>query len=96
MKFDSIKPEGVYYTVTRHKMGNTTMRTVSIHTVSVLAIDAEKRTVLACWNGNPARIYSERDFSKWRLNKPITVGTMPSRLATREELAAMKAAKADT
>lgn len=94
MKLESIKADGVYYTVKRHKAGNTTLTTVSVHSVKVVSVDVEKRTVLARWNGNPERTYRESDYSKWRLSKPVLVGGMVQRLATREELAAMKAAAA--
>lgn len=89
MKFESIKEGGRYYMTKRQKMGNTTMSSIAVFSVLVESVNTEKRTVLASWNGNPARTFYERDFSKWRLTKPVLVGSMSKRIATRAEIAAM-------
>lgn len=91
MKFSSISAGGVYYTVTRHSMGNTTMRTVSVHRVRVISCDSVKETVLASWNGNPAKTYHQADYKGWRATEPLLVGSLSKRLATRLEIAAHKA-----
>lgn len=94
MKFEKLKPGTVAYTVTRQKMGNTTVRTIAIHSVRVVSVDEESRTVMASWNGNEAHRYYETQIRKWKEKKPITI-TSPmgrKRLATREEIKAMKAA----
>jgi hypothetical protein len=92
MKFDSIRAGDVYYTVSRNKMGNTTMSTTAVHRVRVISCDSVKETVVASWNGNQSRTYYERDYSKWRKNEPLLVKSgFGHRLATREEIAAHKA-----
>lgn len=93
MKFEKLQPGTVAYTVTRQKMGNTTVRTIAIHSVRVASVDAESRTVTASWNGNEVQRFYERQYSKWKASKPITI-TSPmgrKRLATREEIKTMKA-----
>lgn len=94
MKFNSIYAGMTYYTVSKHLMGNTTMRTTAVHAVKVISCDSVKETVVASWNGNQARTYTQRDYSKWRAKKPLLVGGMCKRLANREEIAAHKASEA--
>lgn len=94
MKFDSIRAGDAYYTVTRQKMGNTTMSTIAVHKVRVISCDSVKETVVASWNGNAERTYTERDYSKWRKSEPLLVKSgFGKRLATREEIKAHKEAK---
>lgn len=92
MKFEKLKPGMTVYDVGRHKMGNTTISTVTVWAVRIVSVDAEKRTVEAIWNGNGARTYRERAYKKWREKKPLLVEDFfgSKRLATREEIAAAK------
>jgi len=94
MKFEKLKPGMTVYDVGRHKMGNTTISTVAVWPVRIVSVDAEKRTVDASWNGNRARTYHEYECKKWREEKPLLIeGAFGNkRLATREEIAAAKAA----
>lgn len=95
MKYSSIHAGDTYYTVSRHKMGNTTLSTVAVHRVKVISCDSVKETVTASWNGNAARTYFQRDYSKWRATEPLLIrsGLMgAARLATRDEIKAHKAA----
>ena len=93
MKFNSLEVGGVYYTVTKHKMGNTTIGTISIHKVVVLELDADGEVVTASWNGNSPRKFYSFSYSKWKKNKPMTVtsGLGSVRLATKQEREAAKA-----
>lgn len=86
-----LKPGQICYTVTRHKMGNTTLSTISVHHVRVIEVHEDH--VVASWNSNAARKYFDRDVAKWKVNKPVTIsGAMGyRRLATRAEIAEMKA-----
>lgn len=94
MKFNSIYAGETYYTVSRQKMGNTTMSTVAIHSVKVVSCDSVKETVVASWNYNGPRTFYPREYAKWRKTKPMLVKSgLGNRLATREEIAAAKAAK---
>jgi hypothetical protein len=95
VKFDKLKVGEVYFTVSRQKMGNTTMRTVAIHPVRVKEIEPDSRSVIASWNGNAPRRYYDRDYSKWREKQPLLVKSgFGQRLATREEIKAAKQAAA--
>jgi hypothetical protein len=92
MKFEKLKPGTVAYTITRQKMGNTTVSTIAIHSVRVASVDMERRTVTASWNGNEVQRFYEGQYSKWRESQPVTI-TSPmgrKRLATRKEIKAMK------
>lgn len=92
MKFEKLQPGTIAYTVTRQRMGNTTVRTIAIHSVRVASVDTEHRTVMASWNGNAVERFYERQYSKWKETKPITITSLMGRkrLATREEIKAMK------
>lgn len=92
MKFEKLQPGMTVYDVGRHKMGNTTLTTVSVWSVRIISVDAEKRSVVASWNSNAPRTFYENATSKWKAQKPVVVRSgMGARLATREELKAMKA-----
>ena len=92
MKYNSLIQGGTYYTVTRHKMGNTTISTVSVHAVIVISLDSVRETVIASWNGNTPQKYYEHQYKKWRKTKPVLINGAfgVARLATREEIAKMK------
>jgi hypothetical protein len=90
MKIEKLQPGQVVYSVERRNMG--TRKTVSVLPVRIVEIDPEKQWVLASLNNNPSRKYSSRSFSKWRAKKPVMISTLfgYERLATREEIKAMK------
>lgn len=91
MKFDSFVPGMTVYDVGRRKLGNTTMSTVAVWAVRIIATDTVMQTVTASWNSNPARIYYAHDYAKWRKSEPVLVKSgWGHRLATRKELKAMK------
>lgn len=80
----------VLHTITKHKMGNTTMNTISVHQATI--VEVHENYVIATWNGNTPRRYSEREVSKWRTKKPIVISSgFSKRLATKAEIAAMNA-----
>lgn len=69
--FNRIKVGQTLYTVTRQRMGNTTMTRLAVHTVLVKEIDPVKRKVFAVWNHfNAPEWYNERQISRWKVNKP--------------------------
>jgi hypothetical protein len=91
MDIKRLQPGMTVFDVGRTKMGNTTMKTVSVWNVLIVAVDPDGHWVEARWNVvNPPRRYSARDVRRWRLSKPVLVGTISKRLATRAELKAMK------
>lgn len=86
-----LKPGQIVWNIRRHKMGNTTVRTLSVYEIRVISVG--EFSVLASWNGNPAKHYTQRDIEKWKLKQPVTIPTWNgygARLATREEIKAMK------
>ena len=95
MKFEALTPDTTVFDVRRTKMGNTTLTTVSVWPVYIEQVNPEKRTVLARWNGNASRSYSQASYSKWRKTEPMLIpqGLGSKRLATRAEIAAAKAAE---
>ena len=92
MKISRLEPGMVVYSVSRQKMGNTTLTTVAVHHVTIESVDLEHRTVTASWNCNPPRKYREREIARWRATKPVLIrgGFGRMRLATREEIKAMR------
>lgn len=73
MKIENMQPGQQVWSVQRHKMGNTTITTVSLYPVRIVSVDLKDRTVTASWNSNPQRVYREADAKKWRKDKPETV-----------------------
>lgn len=92
MKLESLKPGDVVYSLSRGKMGNTTMRTTYVHHVTIKSIDLENQTCVACWNCNRDRTFYRGEWSKWRKNAPVMIRSVmgSSRVATRAEIAALK------
>ena len=64
--FDRIKVGDRLWDVHRQKMGNTSMSCLGSWPVDVKSIDAEKRTAVCSWNGNPPEVYLERDIKRLR------------------------------
>jgi hypothetical protein len=94
MKFGHLEPGLTVYDVGRQKMGNTTLSTVAVWHVTIVSVDADSQSVMASWNGNPAKRFYKYAWSKWRLKRPVLIDSSfgSRRLATREELKAMKEA----
>lgn len=92
-KIEKLKAGDIVYDVGRTKMGNTTMRTVGVWHVYIKEVDLEARAVKASWNGNAPKTFYRRDIARWRVNKPVLIDDygLGKRLATREELKALKA-----
>jgi len=97
MKFKSLVPEMVVYSVTKGKMGNTTLNTVRVHQVLIVSTNPENETVIASWNGNAHKTFHASSYEKWRKTKPevVTSGFGLARLATRAEIEAKKSVQAD-
>ncbi|MBK3780023.1 hypothetical protein G3A43_07120 [Paraburkholderia aspalathi] len=84
----NLKPGQVLFTVRRHQMGNTNIRTLAVHTVKVIEVHEDH--VVASWNGNAQRKYYAGQVAKWKVKAPVLVKSgYSSRLATRAEQAAM-------
>lgn len=69
MKFEKLQPGMTLYDVGSHRMGNTTIRTISVWTVRVIDVHPN-RTITASWNGNLAKLMYEHEWSKLRAKKP--------------------------
>lgn len=95
-QLSKIKPGQTLYTVSRGRLGNTTLRTVRVHTVRVVEVDLVGGYVLASWNSNTAKKYGIREVSTWKVSEPVTVeGFFGSRrLAKRDEKAKILAERA--
>lgn len=88
MKIEKLQPGMTVYDVGRNKMGNTTLSTVRVWRVHIVSVDVEARKVVASWNSNQSKIYTEQTWSKWRAKRPQLV-TMPlgnRRIARRGEV----------
>lgn len=87
MKIGSLEPGMVVFSLSRGKLGNTTLSTVSVHRVFIKEVDKENGVVTASWNGNPPRKYFSGTFSKWRLKEPKLIDGFfgSQRLARRGE-----------
>jgi hypothetical protein len=92
MKFKQIKPGMTLFDVHSHRMGNTMCSTIDAWKVDVLSVDANTRTAVVSWNGNPEEVYSEHSLARLRKHKPLLIRSPMgyNRLATREEIKAAK------
>lgn len=92
MRIEKLKPGMVVYDVHSHRAGNTSMRTIGVWPVEIVAVDVARGIVAAKWNYNRTEEYTKRKWSKWRLKAPVLINTgWTHRLATRAEIKAMKA-----
>ena len=68
-------------------MGNTTIKTVTLH--SVVIKEVHDNHVIASWNGNAPRRFGETAITGWKKEKPLLIRDRSgsARLATREEKA---------
>ena len=65
-----LKPGQTLYTITKQKMGNTTIRINVMHHVIVKEVFPDEGYCIASWNGNTPRRYSAFQVKSWRVNKP--------------------------
>lgn len=95
MKLTSLKPGDLVFNVEKTKMGNTTLKTISIYPVKI--IEVHENHVIASWNGNAPKRFGENVVSKWKKKQPVTIlsGFGIRRLATKEEIAEMEKNKVD-
>ncbi|WP_312740480.1 hypothetical protein [Cedecea neteri] len=92
MKLGKLEPGMVVWDVRKHNMGNTTVKTVSVYQVSIIEVNKDEGWFIFSWNGNKPQKGYEGAAAKLKKNKPITIRSPMgySRLATREEIKAMK------
>ena len=91
MKIKKLQPGQVVYSVERHGLGNTTLKTSCVYKIKILEIDPDNQWVLASWNGNSPSKFYENAVGKWRENQPVMIAGMSGsrRPATRKEIEAM-------
>ncbi|EHK7460083.1 hypothetical protein IDF05_001518 [Escherichia coli] len=90
MKISQLESGMQVWSVTRTKMGNTTITTVIVHPVVIIEI--HDNHVIARWNGNAPRRFGETAIRGWKKERPLLVREPfgNARLATRAEKAAMQ------
>ena len=83
---NKIKAGDVLWSIEKHYMGSTLIRTVSVFECVVKEVDAERRRALIAWNGNrPRWTYNVKPL---RTKKPLVISTGfmgQQRLARRGE-----------
>jgi len=60
----------ILWQVKRVKCGNTKMSRGCLYPVEVKSIAEDGMSIMASWNGNPARRYRACDVAKLRVSKP--------------------------
>lgn len=91
MNIRKIKPGTHVYFAVRHRLGNTTAKTTSIHTAFVVSVDLASERVTANISNESARSYGRTVWSKWRETKPLLVKQgFGARLATKAEELALR------
>jgi hypothetical protein len=88
----NLKPGQVLYSLSRRRMGNTTLKTTDVRSVRIVEVHAEH--VVASYSGHDPRVFWNNEIRKWRTSKPTMKRTFveASRLATKEEIATAKEA----
>lgn len=71
MKISQLESGMQVWSVTRTKMGNTTISTVIVHPVVIIEI--HDNHVIARWNGNAPRRFGETAIRGWKKEKPLLV-----------------------
>lgn len=92
MKIETLKPGMTVWQVGRHRMGNTTLSTVSVWPVVIVSVNPDHQTVVANFNHNASTTYYRNQWSTWRKEKPLLIRTFfgAYRLANRKEIAAAR------
>ncbi|WP_164907568.1 hypothetical protein [Escherichia coli] len=85
MKLSQLEVGMTVWSLSRTKMGNTTIKTVTLH--SVVIKEVHDNHVIASWNGNAPRRFGETAITGWKKEKPLLIRDRSgsARLATREE-----------
>jgi len=93
LKISKLTVGQVLYNTQRRKMGNTTISTTAVFPIKITEIDPEGNWVMASWNYNGPKKFSQRDVNKWKAKKPIltTYAFGHARLATKTEIAMAEA-----
>lgn len=92
-RLEKVKPGQVLYTVTTHRLGNTTLRTVSVHDVKVLEVHIRNGGgsdhAVASWNGNRPEKFYRGAVARWKTKKPelVDIGFGAKRLRRRSDAA---------
>lgn len=87
MKLSQLEVGMTVWSLSRTKMGNTTIKTVTLH--SVVIKEVHDNHVIASWNGNAPRRFGKRLSLVGKRKKPLLIRDRSgsARLATREEKA---------
>ena len=85
MKLSQLEAGMTVWSLFRTKMGNTTIKTVTLH--SVVIQEVYDNHVIASWNRKAPRRFGETAISSWKKDKPLLIRDRSGsvRLATREE-----------
>ena len=95
MKISSLRPGVPVWTINKHRMGNTTIMTISVFEVKIISVAEDGNSFVYSVNGNPERTGYENTATGFRKSKPVTVTSRMGykRLATREEINKLKESK---
>jgi hypothetical protein len=83
--FSKLKPGLVLLDIHSQHVGNTMMRQLGCWKVHVISVDAGTRSAMCSWNGNPPRLYRERDFKRLYL-KPTRAYLVQEERRTKRTL----------
>ena len=92
MKLSSLKPGMTVWSVRKHLMGNTTIKTISVYEVNIIEVNHDEGWFTYSWNGNSVQKGHDHTASQFKKNKPVTIRCSMGyrRLATRAEIQEMK------
>lgn len=64
----SLKEGDVVWSVSRQKMGRTSMMRTAVHSVRIHEVHEDH--VVASWNGNRPKKFYPREIARWKRTKP--------------------------
>lgn len=70
IKFEKIEPGMDLLDVHSVRMGNTTMRELGCWDVRIISVDAENRSAMVSWNGNPPKRWFEGELRRLYIKPP--------------------------
>lgn len=90
MVISKLKAGDTVWSISRTKMGNTNIPTVSVHPIQI--IEVNETSVVASWNHNAPKRFDLNTIKGWKKEKPVLIKQLfgSQRLATKAEIAELK------
>lgn len=75
VSFDTVKAGDTLYSTSRRLMGNTLIKTVTVHKIKIVSLNKEKRVLTISYDGRPEREVGEKYLKNLRRSFPTLIET---------------------